>query len=781
MAQPFLVLQELSKYYVNGRNVVAGLNKVSLSFERGEFVAITGESGSGKSTLAHILGGILPYEDGELCLEGKPTSHYDSADWERYRAESVGFISQSYGILPGATVEENVVSALRLTGMAKEQAAGEARALLEEVELWPMRSRRAAKLSSGQKQRLSIARALAKPCELLIADEPTGNLDPENSEKVIRLLAKAAQDRLVILITHEFSEAEDFVTRHIQIQDGRISADARLREAPPVPPRPNRDRAAGELSLYTAALQLRSRPAWSAVVILFLTLTAFAAFAFLGSFIVALDDTSTRIYDSGAFLNGDKCRVVAVRKDGQSLTEADYETILSLPHVQQLERFGYITDICYVYQEGVDYEIYYETKDVGSGRDHRYMDQEAVRFLTQEQFLRTVPLYAGSTQFLTGGRLPEQFNEVVAAGDESLIGSVITVHIWNTALWSTDYLTVDMTVVGVTEQGQGLYFHEDVGRALTLDYLGSEYTYIPWYDQIPSTGTYINYRDSWSKRMYGEFCDPFHAELVPGDDCIWRLLADDEIYVSVKTYVSILSEDPQADFDQIYAYTFTTETGTYHVAGLHDSSLPQIIAVSPDTYQRILTQAAIGNGDQVSITISDYAYTDRVITALEQAGYFAMSPYVLGSTQIDPELAAQRTQTLYICIGALLAVLVLQLILLRALFAMTFPAYRTMSDLGLRCSTAQRSLLWQILGMTLAGQVLAGAGICVCAAAGIRQIADLTKYLHGLWWPGISLIHLASTALAAWVAAAGLKKRVYPRTGRRSDIAIDDEDEEVAQ
>jgi ABC-type glutathione transport system ATPase component len=176
--------------------------------------------------------------------------------------------------------------------MEKQDAHREAKTILEKVELWELRSRRAAKLSSGQKQRLSIARALAKPAPILIADEPTGNLDPENSAKVISLLAEAAKDRLVLLITHDFSEAEDYVTRRISLQDGRIIMDAALRPtaepAEQPAPTPKKKQA---LSLYAARLQLTGRPVWCSVVLTLLALTAFAVFAFLGTFIVALDDT----------------------------------------------------------------------------------------------------------------------------------------------------------------------------------------------------------------------------------------------------------------------------------------------------------------------------------------------------------------------------------------------------------------------------------------------------------------------------------------------------------
>ena len=630
MAQPLLHLQEISKYYVNGQNVTTGLTKVSLKLFRGEFVAITGESGSGKSTLAHILGGILSYEDGELLFDGAPTSHFDSADWEHYRRDNIAFISQNYGILPGATVEDNVISALRLSGMSKHRCRTKARGILRKVELWEMRGRRAAKLSSGQKQRLAIARALAKPCPILIADEPTGNLDPENSEKVIKLLSQAAADRLVILITHEFHEAADYATRHIALQDGRISMDAQLNgavnpaqedtipgtAAAAVSGIENRQTRVGagstyqttdsthrptkpdapKLASYTAGLQLRSRPVWCTIVLLFFALTAFAVFAFLGTFIVALDDTPTRIYETDAFLNGAKDRIVAVRKDAEPMTDEDYEAILSLKYVEQLERYGYIADSCYAYRQDMDYELHYGMHNYGSATDPLYIEMETVTFKLSEQYIQTVPLLSADSDFLTGGRLPENFCEVVAVGDSRLIGDELTVYLWDLRRWgSSDYIKLDVAIVGVTDSGSGLYFHEDVGKVMTLNYLGVQDTLIPIYEDIPSDVAVTEYRDAASKALYGSNAAPFMVVCEPAEDSIMRLIADNEVLISSDTYVRQLSSmgtvyngDGNVITDSMEIIRRTWHSSTVqgvNIMGLHDSTLDSVIGVSPDFFR----------------------------------------------------------------------------------------------------------------------------------------------------------------------------------------------------
>lgn len=508
--RPVLALDHLSKFYASGQNIVVGLNDATLQFYRGEFVAITGESGSGKSTMAHVLGGILPYESGELYLNGQPTSHFDSRDWDRYRRDNISFISQSYGILPNVTVLENVISALRLSGMEKQQARQEAQTILEKVELWSYRRRRAARLSSGQKQRLSIARALAKPAPILIADEPTGNLDPENSAKIIDLLAQAAQDRLVLLITHEFSEAENQVTRRIHLQDSRITMDAALRPTAAPSAQPPRTRSSGPLSPYITRLQVGGRPVWASLVLLFYTLTAFAVFAFLGTYILSLDDSDTRIYDDSAFANGDKLRIVVQRIDGEPLTEEDYAALASVKYVDGVQRYGSAQDINYYYQDGVDYRYTGWLENIGKIEDPLFVLRSYLELMGSSSFVQGIPIMADGQDFLTAGRLPENFLEVVAVGDKSQIGETVQVFFKDRS-WTADaYTSLTVTIVGVTDMGEGLYFHDLVLQVLEkglmtpyvttitetgIDSTGNPYTLIrTYYNYVawPSDDTHVH-------------------------------------------------------------------------------------------------------------------------------------------------------------------------------------------------------------------------------------------------------------------------------------------------
>ena len=792
MSEPLLRLSQVSKYYTGNQAVVVGLNGVSLEFSRGEFVAITGESGSGKSTLSHVIGGILPYESGELYFNGKETSHFDSLDWERYRRDNISFISQNYGILPGATVLKNVVSALVLAGMDKPTAKTEAEKILKQVELWELKHRRAAKLSSGQKQRLSIARALAKPAPILIADEPTGNLDPENSEKVISLLKQASADRLVILITHEFDEAKDAATRHIVLQDGRVASDTELSAAPEPAPAPSVKSAKKRLlSPYVAQLQYSSRPVWTAFMVLFFAMTAFAVFAFLGVFVVSLDDTPTRIFDNSAFRNGDTKRIAVMRGDTEAFTEEDYDKILSLKHVTAIEPNGYVTDTQYAYRNDVDYKtVYTEVKyfDEETMFKDFYM-QEAYQMYADAPFVKTVPILKNGEAFLTDGRLPENFYEIVSADPEHNVGDTVRVFLSDQKNWAVaNKIEVIMTVVGRTDIGEGLYFHDDVGYFFrgSLKANGSQAFYQPVIDLEEGyfRGNALIYtRNRAIINVVTDFKSTAKAMISSNTEKV-----NGETVITYETWGFIL---PSANR---FTVTFTDENGTLHtgesnhkiltLAGYFASPVPEEGELrTVKYYPRYLAEVSFEDfysmtdtspSDQISITIDRYAYADRVIEELQSLGYAAVSPYKLGSTRQDPDLAAERTQTLRVCLIALIAIIALQTVLLRAMFGMQTESYRLLSNIGLRGVTAKLSIVWQMVVFTVAGQILGALGIIICAQAGIERIREILSYLPPIYILLLSGVHIAASAVSTvWIVTA-LGRQVYPLSGKYEDIILDD-------
>ena len=232
-----LQLRDIGKIYVSDNNVAVGIRGVNLSFERGEFVAITGKSGSGKSTLLNVISGMDTYEEGELFIENQPTSHYLQPEWEDYREKYISFIFQDYNIIDSLTVLQNVELALMHIDDVKQRRA-HALELIGRVGLTSHIKHKGSKLSGGQKQRTVIARALAKDSPIILADEPTGNLDSRTSEEIINLLKAVSKDKLLIVVTHNFEQVEAHATRHIRIFDGAVESDTLLHEPEVTPKQP---------------------------------------------------------------------------------------------------------------------------------------------------------------------------------------------------------------------------------------------------------------------------------------------------------------------------------------------------------------------------------------------------------------------------------------------------------------------------------------------------------------------------------------------------------------
>ena len=220
-----LVLKNIVKDYSAGDARVEALRGVDLEFGDSEFAAILGPSGCGKTTLLNIIGGLDRYTSGDLVIRGKSTKQFTERDWDTYRNHSVGFVFQSYNLIPHQTVLSNVELALTLSGVSREERRRRAAEALEKVGLGDQLKKKPNQLSGGQMQRVAIARALVNNPEVLLADEPTGALDSETSIQVMEILRQVAKDRLVIMVTHNPELADQYATRIIRLLDGKIVSD----------------------------------------------------------------------------------------------------------------------------------------------------------------------------------------------------------------------------------------------------------------------------------------------------------------------------------------------------------------------------------------------------------------------------------------------------------------------------------------------------------------------------------------------------------------------------
>lgn len=223
---PMLQIKNICKEYKTGSLVQKALDDVSLNLRESEFVAILGPSGSGKTTLLNIIGGLDRYDSGDLIINGISTREYKDRDWDSYRNHTIGFVFQSYNLIPHQTVLSNVELALTISGVSREERRTRAIEALEQVGLGDQLHKKPNQMSGGQMQRVAIARALVNDPDILLADEPTGALDSETSVQVMDLLKEVAKDRLVVMVTHNPELAERYATRIVKLKDGRILSDS---------------------------------------------------------------------------------------------------------------------------------------------------------------------------------------------------------------------------------------------------------------------------------------------------------------------------------------------------------------------------------------------------------------------------------------------------------------------------------------------------------------------------------------------------------------------------
>ena len=331
MKTPLLELKNIGKIYVSDSNVSVGIRGVNLSFDRGEFVAVTGKSGSGKSTLLNVISGMDTYEEGELLVEGEPTSHFMQKDWEEYRKQYISFIFQDYNIIESFTVLQNVELALMNMENPRERRE-RALELLRRVGLEKHIHHKGSKLSGGQKQRTVIARALAKDSPIILADEPTGNLDSHSSKEIIELLREVSRDKLVIVVTHNFEQVEDYATRHIRVFDGAVELDHAIRPASevragscdPIQPPPVVRKTAHTLrnGLILGRVRFTATPKLSVFLCILMTVTALVL-----SLVTALTYESRNLFKDKTMFTHVDGRVVIVRRDGQVITDEELQKL----------------------------------------------------------------------------------------------------------------------------------------------------------------------------------------------------------------------------------------------------------------------------------------------------------------------------------------------------------------------------------------------------------------------------------------------------------------------
>ena len=379
-----LKLKNVSKFYYNKGIIASGFTKVNLELKIGEFVVITGESGSGKSTLLNVISGIDSYEEGEMYINGKETSHYTEKDFEDYRRKDIANIFQSFNLVNSYTVYQNIELVMLLNGYKKRNVKKKILDIIDQVGLTKFKNTKVSKLSGGQKQRVAIARAMVKDTPIIVADEPTGNLDSKSANEVIEILKKVAKDKLVVMVTHNIEQVEKYATRIIKMNDGRIIENTELKK---IKDEPNVDEMGYKNISIFDKYRLGIRNTFN---ILPKFLLLFAVFFFISaavlteyaSFQLSEEEKVNDGY-SIAFRDLSENRIIINKKDRTPFSNEDYEKIKQLPNIDYI----------------VEDDVFLDTGVAISKDDKSFFG-----------YLRNINVLKGGVDL---GRMPENKNEIV--------------------------------------------------------------------------------------------------------------------------------------------------------------------------------------------------------------------------------------------------------------------------------------------------------------------------------------------------------------------------------
>ena len=728
MQQVRIKLQNISKYYYSETAVTQALQGINLEFRMGEFVAITGESGRGKSTLLRIISGMDTFDDGELYVDGQPTFQYDEDDWEEYRRTKIGFVFQDYSLIGHYTAKENIVSALLIMGVPEKEAGDKAIHYLERVGLSAQRDQRASKLSSGQKQRLSIARALAKDTDIIVADEPTGNLDSETGAQIVKLLRDLSQDHLVIMVTHNYEQVEKYVTRKVRLHDGSLILDvsenmdtnqksevsenmdtdqksevsenmdtdqkSEVSENTDTDQKSEmsenvdnnektsdgkksesneerlRDRTIGRIFVRMNAVR---QPEKIALFMGFFLAAAIVSFLFIGQLLMNADDIYTKKYSATSFARKDDKRISIRRKDQKFMTKKDIDQLTKMKHVVSVDQYDIVNDVNYYFEEGKDYRQEYGYNRMSTSNEGGLYDSQNVEYVKKDQYMRSSSCLKKSD--LVKGSLPKKIDEVVLYDrGKYKVGDTITFFYTSDVLWSSteNYIQRKMKVSGLLKnKDKQVYFSPEICTMLQSTVTGGKVFYEYAYNQ--QLGKYQGQATLW----------PIVGDIVKKDNelCVSGAY-EAAVYRAEDNDLTLLDQSGLLHIDQ-----YDKDMKSKDVKQIENVETGEKIngcgANFAEVSQNIYEKYYRTESRQASVYITSYAKMDHVLKALDKAGYEAVSTLRFGADEYDSDLVQERLRTIGIAVAILLVMMAAEILILRSIFKIQIKDQKILKFMGM--------------------------------------------------------------------------------------------------
>ena len=605
-----LKLKNVSKFYYSKGIIATGFTRVNLELKIGEFVVITGESGSGKSTLLNVISGLDSYEEGEMYINSQETSHYTEKDFEDYRRKYIANIFQSFNLINSYTVYQNVELVLLLNGYKKHDVKKKILDIIDQVGLTQFKNTKVSKLSGGQKQRVAIARAMVKETPIIVADEPTGNLDSKSAAEVIEILKNVAKDRLVVVVTHNIEQVEKYATRVIKMSDGRIIEN---REIKPIKKEPQvQESEYNNLKLFNK-YRLGLRNTFN---ILTKFLLLFAVFLFMSASVLAeyagFQMTEADARDFGfslGFRSTEKERIIINKKDRTQFTQEEYDQIKCLENVDYIVKDDIMLD------SGV-----YISSDNGE-----------------------VGMFGGLNELqnfrgeLDSGRMPENEDEIIVVVNEDsyyfdsedmILNKMFSVYKPQGIMGSTDETIKEVVVVGIK------YTHDSIDYNPHL-YVGESV--------INLVRANINMSYStvkvWFNDTYGQYIiepndnvEP-HEALVD-DDFKYEFKNNNIINQPINIFVNNIYYEDELNLAMTQTYTKYNYTRLTGLSNYENNRYK--IYINTDEYNSLFDRESY----QSSVYVKDAKLVDETLEQLNSLGFNAkkVTDFKVDTSMIEKQI-----------------------------------------------------------------------------------------------------------------------------------------------
>ena len=643
-----LELKNLTKIYHSEDEGSLALSGISITFPEIGFVAITGESGSGKTTLLNVLSGFTTYEEGDFFVDGVDFLSFSEEDLETYRKNDIGFVFQDYHLIENYTVIDNLISALAIVGVNSKTAKEKSLAILEKFGLKEHAYAKARSLSSGQKQKLAIARAIIKEPKIVLCDEPTANLDPESGIKILEVLKEYSLNHLVIVSTHNYEDAQEYVTHFVRLYNGNLTAYEEVKKET-IDKENDLDKGQpNSLMMFFIYLknQLGKMISKTAFFSLFVTSLTFLIVLFAAN----IDDSTTKILSRELFNNINQNEVLVMRKDREVMSEEELSTLHSIKHVTGTQLYGLATEMNYFYRENIDYEyqIIIAKKEMGlpdypPGTIIEYTEYQ-FHTLRDDMYIKSYQGMVTATD-LKEGQLPEGYNDILVYGNYK-IGDEVKVFLYDPVMQNNSYFEFKFNVVGLlNKESEDAYFSPIFVKS--IDYMQSNAA-----DPVFCFNIDYNVKNKRNNRTE-ERLMPIYMTPIYNPS-----LKPDEIQLSKQIVEMGIPNFPSVDDINFTFVDYRRVTGSRVDVNLAEDPFGADIPLNYAYVGENIFHSYIDN--HVSRTsrvyVDNYPYVDEVINTLSNKKYDCLSEFRAGSMEYDTQKQNQRAVILIMSLSLIIVV-----------------------------------------------------------------------------------------------------------------------------